>query len=74
MKILKAAVHEFIGMFIDDGALAFLSLLLIIGFVVCSKSGYVSGLTASIGLLIGCLLVLVESVARAARAKSRSAR
>jgi hypothetical protein len=69
MNILKIAFKELVGMFIDDGALALLSLFLIIavGFVV--KFGL---LDSSIGagiLFVGCLVILAESVARAARRK-----
>jgi hypothetical protein len=69
MTILKTALDELVGMFIDDGALALLSLLLIVAVTVGSRMGYVSGLVAGIALLVGCLLILAESVSRAARTK-----
>jgi hypothetical protein len=72
MTILKTAFDELVGMFIDDGALALLSLLLIVAVTVGARMGYVSGLVAGIALLVGCLLILAESVSRAARTKFRS--
>lgn len=74
MTILKTAFEELIGMFIDDGALALLSLVLIVAVVAGAKMGYVSGLVAAIALLAGCILILAESVSRAARSKFRNKR
>lgn len=69
MKILAIAFNELVGMFIDDGALALLSLLLIgtVGFA--AKMGYIGGLWAAVILFVGCLFILGESVSRAARKK-----
>jgi hypothetical protein len=69
MKILEIAFKELIGMFIDDDALAVLSLGLIIVIGIATKTGYLGGLTGAILLFVGCLLILAESVARAARKK-----
>lgn len=69
MNILKIAFNETIGMFIDDGALALFALLLIIGVGFLVKWAQ---LDSSIGagiLFVGCLLILAESVTRAARRK-----
>lgn len=72
MSILKTAFEELIGMFIDDGALALLSLVLIVAVVIGARAGYVSGLVAALILLVGCLLILAESISRAARTKFRA--
>ncbi|TCR85258.1 hypothetical protein [Rhizobium sp. BK376] len=72
MSILKTAFEELMGMFIDDGALASLSLVLIVAVVIGAKTGYVSGLVAALILLVGSLLILAESVSRAARTKFRT--
>lgn len=69
MNILKVALKEFFGMFIDDGALALAALLLIAIVGVLVKSAHVDALLAATLLLLGCLLILAESVARAARQK-----
>lgn len=72
MKILKIAFDELIGMFIDDGALALLSLLLIIAIGFAAKSGIIGGTLGAVLLFAGCLLILAESVSRAARRKFAS--
>jgi hypothetical protein len=70
-NILKVALKEFFGMFIDDGALALAALLLIAAVGVLVKFADVDALLGSALLLFGCLLILAESVARAARQKFR---
>ncbi|MEZ2131372.1 MULTISPECIES: hypothetical protein [unclassified Sinorhizobium] len=69
MNILKIAFRELVGLFIDDGALALAAFLLILLVVAAVKLAHVNGLIAAIVLLIGCVLVVAESVVRAARAK-----
>lgn len=69
MNILKIAFRELVGLFIDDGALALAAFLLILLVIAVVKLAHVNGLTAAIILLVGCLLIVAESVARAARAK-----
>ncbi|WP_327206708.1 hypothetical protein [Rhizobium beringeri] len=69
MNILKVALKEFFGMFIDDGALALAALLLIAAVGVLVKFAQVDALLSAALLLVGCLLILAESVARAARQK-----
>jgi hypothetical protein len=71
MNILKIAVKELIGMFIDDGALALLSLLLILAVGAAAKAGVVGSTAGAVLLIAGCLVILAESVARAARRKVR---
>ena len=69
MNILKTAFRELAGLFIDDGALALAAFLLILLVVAAVKLAHLGGLIAAIILLIGCLIIVAESVARAARAK-----
>jgi len=69
MNILRIALKEFFGMFIDDGALALAVLLLIAVAGVLAKFAHVDALLVAALLLPGCLLILAESVARAARKK-----
>jgi hypothetical protein len=71
MNILKLVFREFFGMFIDDGALAPLALLLTAVAGLLVKFAYVDALLAAALLLLGCLLILAESVASAARRKFR---
>ncbi|MBY2905287.1 hypothetical protein [Rhizobium leguminosarum] len=71
MNILKVVFREFFGMFIDDGALALLALLLIAAVGVLVKFANVDALLGAALLFVGCLMVLAESVARAARKKSQ---
>jgi hypothetical protein len=69
MKLLRAAVAEVLGMFIDDGSLA-LALLVLIGAVTFAvKAGWLGALGGGLALLVGCVVLLVESVLRAARGK-----
>jgi len=70
MNILKIAFKELVGMFIDDGALASLALLLIIAVALLVKWSLLSSSIAAGLLIVGCLLILAESVARAARKKT----
>ena len=67
MKLLKAMLGEFIGLFVDDGALALLVVLLV---VVVASAVKLMGLPATVGgfvLLVGCLYVLALSLVRAMR-------
>jgi hypothetical protein len=69
MSFIGAVFQEILGMFVDDGALALLSLILIA--VVAGLVIFV-GLPALLGaflLLVGCLAILADSVRRACREK-----
>ncbi|MBY3099977.1 hypothetical protein HFO41_22700 [Rhizobium leguminosarum] len=68
-NILKVVFKEFFGMFIDDGALALAALLLIAVVGALVKFAHADALLAAALLLLGCLLILAESVVRAARKK-----
>ncbi|CDM58730.1 MULTISPECIES: hypothetical protein [Rhizobium] len=69
MNFLKLVLKETIGLFIDDGALALLTIALIalVGVLVTLEG--IDGLLGACILFLGCLLILAESVARAARRK-----
>ncbi len=72
MNILRIAVKELIGMFIDDGALALFSLLLVLAVGLAVETTARSARSAGAVLLVaGCLAILAESVTRAARRKFR---
>ncbi|RUV76195.1 MAG: hypothetical protein EOR30_15965 [Mesorhizobium sp.] len=66
MNLVRLAVKEFIGMFVDDGNLALLALLLIAAITAAVKFLALPPF-GGILLLIGCLAILVQSVRRAAR-------
>ena len=67
MKILRMAIKEIVGMFIDDGALALLTIALIACIGLMVKIEVIGGLTGACLLFLGCVFILAESVARAAR-------
>jgi hypothetical protein len=71
MNIVRLAVREFIGMFVDDGNLALLALLLIAAITAAVKFLALPPLFGGVLLLIGCLAILLQSVRRAARDTDR---
>lgn len=66
MTILRAAIKELVGMFIDDGSLALLALILIVAVAGAVRLLGLPPLVGGILLLVGCLAILVQSVQRAA--------
>jgi len=66
MNILRIAVKELIGMFIDDGSLALFTLILIVVVAGAVRLVGLPPLAGGILLLVGCLAILVQSVQRAA--------
>ena len=69
MTFLKNALSEILGLFVNDGALALWSLALI-GVVAVLVKGLALPPLLGAGLLtLGCLVILAESVLRAARRK-----
>ena len=67
MTFLRTVWKEFVGLFVDDGALALLVILLVAVVVVVVK---ILSVPASVGaflLLIGCLGVLALSLVRTIR-------
>lgn len=71
MTILKIAFKELTGMFIDDGALALFSLLLVLGVGLAVETTLIGPTAGAVLLVAGCLVILAESVMRAARRKFR---
>lgn len=69
--MIRLVFKELVGMFVDDGNLALLALILI---ALVTAGVKVVGLPPLIGgflLLAGCLAILLESTRRAARDKAR---
>ena len=71
MTVLKTVLAELIGLFIDDGALALAAIALIAAVAATVRWAGLPGLEAGLLILVGCLLILAESLARAARARRR---
>jgi hypothetical protein len=69
MKVVYLIVKEIVGMFIDDGSLALLAVILIAAVSAAVKLTAMPPLLGGVLLLIGCLAILVESVRRAARSR-----
>jgi hypothetical protein len=67
MKVLQLIVKEIVGMFIDDGSLALLAVILIAAVSAAVKLTALPPLLGGVALLVGCLVILLESVRRAAR-------
>jgi hypothetical protein len=67
MNVLKAALRELLGLFVDDGALAVEILAVVV--LAGASAALIPDLPLVAGavLLFGCLGVLIASVARAAR-------
>ena len=69
MTVIRAAIAELIGMFIDDGQLALTLVALIAVVTLLVKFAGIGGLAGSLLLLAGAIGLLVESVYRGARRK-----
>jgi hypothetical protein len=67
MSMLRAVVHELLGLFVDDGALALEILAVVILAAVSVALAPDRPLLTGGILLLGCLAVLSMSVAKAAR-------
>ena len=70
MTVLRAAIAELVGMFIDDGQLALTLVALIAIVTLLVKIAGIGGLAGGLLLLAGAIGLLVESVYRDARRKS----
>ena len=71
MNIVRLATKELIGMFVDDGNLALLALLLVAAITAAVKFLALPPLFGGVLLLIGCLAILAQSVRRATRGTDR---
>ena len=67
MTIIRLILKELVGMFIDDGSLATLALVLIVAITAAVKLPALPPLACGVLLLLGCLAILLYSVRRAAR-------
>ena len=67
MNVIRLAAKEFFGMFVDDGSLALLALVLVAIITAAVKLLALPPLAGGILLLAGCLAILLYSVRRAAR-------
>ncbi|MER8511847.1 hypothetical protein NKH47_02685 [Mesorhizobium sp. M1060] len=67
MNVFRLILKELVGMFIDDGSLATLALLLIVAIAAAVKLLALPPLAGGVLLLPGCLVILLYSVRRAAR-------
>jgi hypothetical protein len=67
MSVLKQALAEIAGLFVDDRNLAALTLALIAADAALVKLAGLAPLWGAYLLLLGCLAILAESVFRARR-------
>ncbi|WP_217577069.1 hypothetical protein [Mesorhizobium sp. GbtcB19] len=71
MNMIRIVLKELVGMFVDDGSLALLALILIALVTAAVKLIAMPPLIGGFLLLVGCLAILLESARRAARDKAR---
>jgi hypothetical protein len=71
MNAIRLVAREFFGMFVDDGSLALLALVLVAAVTAAVKLLALPPLLGGALLLVGCLAILLQSVRRAARAIKR---
>jgi len=71
MNAIRLVAREFFGMFVDDGNLALLALVLVAAVTTAVKLLALPPLFGGALLLVGCLAILLQSVRRAARAIKR---
>jgi len=71
MNVIRLVFKELVGMFVDDGSLALLALILIALISAAVKLLALPPLIGGLLLLVGCLAILLESVRRAARGRAR---
>ncbi|KAA0697304.1 hypothetical protein DTW90_21455 [Neorhizobium sp. P12A] len=67
MSVIRIAISELIGMFIDDGSLAALAVILILAVTAAIKLAALPPLIGGLLLLVGCLAILAYSVRRAVK-------
>ncbi|MBZ9885471.1 hypothetical protein LB535_24340 [Mesorhizobium sp. CA10] len=69
--MIRLVFKELVGMFVDDGNLALLALILIALITAVVKFLGLPPLIGGLLLLVGCLAILLQSTRRAARGKAR---
>jgi hypothetical protein len=67
MGMIGAVWREFIGLFVDDGALALQVILLLAALALLVPGGIMPSMVAALVLVAGLLLILAASVLRQAR-------
>lgn len=67
MRLIAAAFRELLGLFVDDGSLALQVVVLIAAVAALVKGAGLAPLAGGGLLLLGCLVILARSLARAAR-------
>ncbi|MDQ0472262.1 hypothetical protein [Labrys wisconsinensis] len=67
MNAIRTAVSEFLGLFIDDGSLALFVVILIALVTAAVELAGLAPLLGAGALLLGCVLLLAESLHRATR-------
>jgi hypothetical protein len=67
MSVIRLVLKELVGMFVDDGNLALLALILVGLVTAAVKLLSLPPLAGGLLLLAGCLAILLESTRRAAR-------
>ncbi|MER9882991.1 hypothetical protein [Mesorhizobium sp. M0118] len=72
MNVIRLAAKEFFGMFVDDGSLALLALVLVAVITTVVKLLALPPLLGGGLLLLGCLAILLQSVRRAAQLRQNS--
>ena len=71
MSVIRLVAREFLGMFVDDGNLALLALVLVAAVAAAVKLLALPPLLGGALLLVGCLAILLQSVRCAARGTKR---
>ncbi|TPJ69580.1 hypothetical protein [Mesorhizobium sp. B2-6-2] len=69
--MIRLVFNELVGMFVDDGNLALLALILIALITAAVKFLGLPPLVGGFLLLAGCLAILLQSTRRAARGRVR---
>ncbi|RWE75688.1 hypothetical protein [Mesorhizobium sp.] len=69
--MIRLVFKELVGMFVDDGNLALLALILVALIAAAVKLLGLPPLVGGILLIAGCLAILLQSTRRAARDKAR---
>ena len=71
MTMIRLVFKELVGMFVDDGSLALLALILIALIAAAVKVLSLPPLIGGLLLLVGCMAILLESARRGARGRAR---
>jgi hypothetical protein len=69
MNIVKAALTELLGLFVDDGSLAVAVIVWIAGAVICMRGQFIDPQSEAVLLFAGIAVLLAENVVRSTRAR-----